>query len=651
MSDHAISLLPLPTSIVQTPKKFRLNKDFTLTATGNFRSRLPGAMTRFLRRLDGRTGLFFNQGYLTPQNLPESGPLTLQILSPGMVRLGMDESYQLTVREGSIILKAPTDIGAIRGLETLLQLLDADDHGYYFPCCDIRDTPRFPWRGLLVDVSRHFLPLEKLKQNIDGLAAVKMNVLHLHLTDDQGIRFQSQHFPELTEKASDGMFYTRRDLKELVDYADDRGIRIVPEINVPGHGTAFVTAFPELASAPGPYSLERRAGIMDPTLDPTNEKTYEFLQRLLEEVAAVFPDEYFHIGGDENEGRHWDKNPHIQRFMREKQLMDNHALQNYFNQRLLKILTGLGKKMMGWDEIFHSDLSKDAIIQSWRGKDSLYQAAEQGHQCLLSNGYYIDLALPAREHYLNDPIPEGQKISQKAAKNILGGEATMWSELVTPLTIDSRIWPRTAAIAERLWSWGALSDTENMYQRLEVIGFQLEELGLQHHSAREVIMRNLCRGGDIEPLKTLVEVIEPMKNYTRNPEGELYTMYSPFTLLADAARPDSKTARNFTEAVSEFTTIPTDKNRKFILQQLRRWKNHYQPLKNIIRKSPALSEASNISYNLYRISRLAILAMEGKLKQKEKAEEAIKEARQQGGRTELQIVDPIEKLISELTAE
>lgn len=650
MSDHEISLLPLPKSVVLTREKFRLNQDFTLTATGNFHSRLPGAMTRFLRRLDGRTGLFFNQGFITAHNLPESGQLTLQIVSPGTVGLGMNESYQLTVRENSLILRAPSDIGAIRGLETLLQLLDADEEGYYFPCCDIRDTPRFPWRGLLIDVSRHFLPLEKLKQNIDGLAAVKMNVLHLHLTDDQGIRFQSLNFPELTDKASDGMFYTRLELAELVDYADQRGIRIVPEIDVPGHGTAFVTAFPELASAPGPYTLERRAGIKDPTLDPTNEETYEFLRLLFEEVAEVFPDEYFHIGGDENEGKHWDQNPHIQSFMKEKQLEDNHALQNYFNRRLLKILTGMGKKMMGWDEILQPDLPKDAIIQSWRGKESLYQAAEQGYQCLLSNGYYIDLALPAKEHYLNDPIPEGQKISPKAAKNILGGEATMWSELVTPLTIDSRIWPRTAAIAERLWSWGELSDTDDMYLRLEVMEIQLEELGLQHKTAGEVIMRNLCREAGIAPLKTLVEVIEPMKNYTRNPEGELYTMYSPFTLLADAARPDSTVARTFRKSVDEFILSPTDPQRKFILQQLRQWKNHYQPLKKIIRTSPALSEASGLSYSLYRISRFAIMAMEGKLKQSEKAEEAIRQARQQGGRTELQVVDAIETLISELTA-
>jgi hexosaminidase len=307
---------------------------------------------------------------------------------------------------------------------------------------------------------------------------------------------------------------------------------------------------PEIGSAPGPYQIERKWGIFDPTLDPTNEKTYALLDAFLGEMAALFPDPYLHIGGDENNGKHWDANPQIQEFKRAHQLKDNHDLQAYFNQRVLAILQKHGKRMIGWDEIFHPDLPKDAVIHSWRGPDSLAETARQGYQGILSNGYYIDLMHPAREHYLNDPIPGNTTLTPEQQARILGGEATMWAEWVTPETIDSRIWPRTAAIAERLWSPRDVRDVDDMYRRLGIVHNRLEELGLSLTKHVDAMLRRFAGEGataeDLAALRALADLVEPVKGYTRGQQQPGTTQYSPLTTFADCARADSAPARELT---------------------------------------------------------------------------------------------------------
>jgi hexosaminidase len=242
-----------------------------------------------------------------------------------------DESYTLEVSERQVVINAPTVVGALRGLETFLQLLSGDASGYYIPEARIRDTPRFPWRGLLIDVGRHWQPVEVIKRNLDGMAAVKLNVLHLHLTEDQGFRIESKTFPRLHQMGSDGLYYTQEQIRELIAYARERGIRIVPEFDIPGHSTSWFAGHPELASAPGPYQIERRFGVHDPSMDPTREETYKFLDKFLGEMAALFPDAYLHIGGDEVTGKHWRLNPQIQAFITKNNLKDKHGLQAYFN--------------------------------------------------------------------------------------------------------------------------------------------------------------------------------------------------------------------------------------------------------------------------------------------------------------------------------
>ena len=651
-------LLPVPAQVEYSDGQFRLNAEFTLAVEGKPHERMFRGATRFLRRLSGRTGLFFLQHYITETGKSRFANLVINCRRPGVVKLGTDESYRLTVTPEKIELQADNDIGALRGLETLLQLLQADEKGYFFPAVKVVDAPRFPWRGLLIDVSRHFMPMEVLKRNLDGMAAVKLNVLHWHLVDDQGFRVESKTFPKLHEMGSDGFYFTQEQIREIIAYANDRGIRVMPEFDVPAHATSWLVGYPELGSAPGPYTVERNWGIMDPVLDPTRDAIYDFLDQFFAEMAGLFPDEYLHIGGDENNGKHWNANQDIQAFMKKNNIPDNHALQSYFNQRILKIVTKHGKKMIGWDEIFHPDLPKTAVIHSWRGKEAMVKAAQQGYMSILSNGYYIDLMQPAYFHYLNDPIPEDTPLSEKEQRAILGGEATSWGELVSPETIDSRIWPRTAAIAERLWSPQRVKDVEDMYRRLEVLSFQLEEHGLTHRKNFEMMLRRLTGDRDITPLRTFIELVEPVKIYTRHHQGVKYTSSSPLTRVVDAARPESMAARDFARRVDSLLANPSEDNQAAVADLLKIWKRNHAALQAIINTSPVLREIESLSQDLTTISEIGMAAgnyyssrQKPSAAWHERSLELLEAARKPRGQVMLMVVDPIEKLVKAVKTE
>src|SRR5947209_8937293 len=593
-------LMPVPASVRFNSGRLAVTKSFAVATRGHSDERLRAGVARAVRRLEGRTVLELP---LEPSGDANSAALVIECKGPGqnIPSVEEDESYSLEVTDKQAVLRAATVVGALRGLETFLQLLEGDRDGYYVPAVSIEDRPRFRWRGLLIDVGRHYEPMEVLKRNLDAMAAVKLNVLHWHLTEDQGFRIESKKFPELTGLGSDGLYYTQDQAREIIAYARERGIRVVPEFDMPGHSTSWAVSHPELASAPGPYKIERGAGIFEPTLDPTREEVYKFLDSFLGEMAALFPDAYMHIGGDENTGRQWNRNPRIQAFMKAKGIKDNRALQTYFNQRLLKILTKHGKRMMGWDEIFQADLPKDVVIQSWRGPQSLADAARKGYDGILSAGYYIDLIYPASQHYLADPLPEGSTLTPAEAAHVLGGEATMWGEWVSPETIDSRIWPRTAAIAERLWSPRTVNDVDDMYRRLAVVSVQLEELGLTHEKNQAVMLRRLAGGEDNGALRTLASVVEPVKEYRRY-EVRPQTMLSPLTGLVDAARPDSDAARRFAGEVDgllsdapRFETYSRD-----IQDTLTGWRDAGPQLEALIDRSPGLAEARPLAGDLSR---------------------------------------------------
>lgn len=482
---------------------------------------------------------------------PTETALTIKwrVDAPLVPRENEDESYILEVGPGAVTLSAATDIGALRGLETLLQLPEEAGHSWSMAAATIADAPRFPWRGLMIDVARHWQPTEVIERNIDAMAAVKLNVLHLHLTDDQGFRIESRTHPELQARGSDGRFFTQAQMAGIIRYAALRAIRVVPEFDVPGHATSWVVSHPELASLPGPYGIERQWGVFDPVLDPTKEATYALLGDFLREMAALFPDPFIHIGGDENNGVQWNANHAIQAYIASHGLKDNAGLHAYFNQRIAAILASAGKRVVGWDEILNPALPRSCVIDSWRGDDGIAAAAKLGLDCILSHGFYIDLNYPASDHYLADPLPLGNTLTPAERAHVLGGEATMWAEWVTPETIDSRIWPRTAAIAERLWSPGGIRDVPDMYRRLGAVSPQLAAAGSLHLANRDVMLRHLVGENLSAPgvgsLRTLIALLEPVKKYRRGGLQVWSNQLIPLVGLADAVTPDSEPSRDF----------------------------------------------------------------------------------------------------------
>lgn len=600
-SQETHHLMPVPASVVWGQQRFPIDKDFHIVTESRHSERATLAMERFLRRLDNRCHLFINKGVY--QKKKASGlNLYIKYNRAGKLSPHENESYRLAVSGDQALLEAETDLGVMHGLETFLQLIQRDEEGFFVRGCTINDRPRFTWRGLLIDVCRHFAPVDVIKRNIDGMAMMKMNVLHLHLSEDQGFRIESKKFPKLHLMGSNGDFYTQEQIRDIIRYAGDRGIRVVPEFDMPGHATSWFVGHPELASAPGPYTIEKKFGVFDPTMDPTKKSTYKFLSKFITEMAALFPDEYFHIGGDENEGKQWNANKVITEFKKKHNLKDNHELQNYFNLKLLAILKKNNKKMIGWDEILQPGLPTDAVIQSWRGKEGLKQAAEKGYQVILSNGYYIDLAQPAWKHYTNDPLPADLGVKPENEKFILGGEATMWAELVTPETIDTRIWPRTAAIAERLWSPREVNSVPDMYRRLGVISMQLEDAGLLHLRNQDVMLRRIAGHDRIEPLKKLVALVEPLKDYSRHSQGIPYSTDLPFTRLPDIAFPESNTARHFKDLCERLVKRKDTSVREEIEAYLKSWIDNHSKLEEAAAGNPALRNWVKLSLSLKNAS-------------------------------------------------
>lgn len=399
-----LPLMPWPAHVErpQAQGALVLNNQLTLNVSGDD---LGDAASRWRERIARQTGWT-----LQPQLAPAKAPTINVVIAkkvPAIPRPDSDESYQLKVTAEGVTLRANTRFGALRGMETLLQLIQNGAENTAIPYVTIDDAPRFPWRGLLLDSARHFMPLDAIKRQIDGMAAAKLNVFHWHLTDDQGWRFASTRYPKLQQQASDGLFYTQGQMKEIVRYATDRGIRVVPEIDMPGHASAIAVAYPELMSAPGPYQMERHWGVLKPVLDPSKEATYAFAEAMIGELAAIFPDAYLHIGGDEVDDSQWRANPAIQKFMRDKGLADSHALQAYFNRRLETILEKYHRQMVGWDEIYHPDLPKSILIQSWQGQDALGEVAKHGYRGILSTGFYLDQPQYTAYHYRNEVVPQG----------------------------------------------------------------------------------------------------------------------------------------------------------------------------------------------------------------------------------------------------
>jgi len=565
-----------------------------------------------------------------------------------------------------------------------------DANGYSVPVVSIEDEPRFKWRGVSYDTSRHFIELDVILRQLDAMASAKMNVFHWHIWDDQGIRIQLDNYTKLWEETADGDYYTKDEIRYVVNYARNLGIRVIPEISLPGHASAVAHAYPELMSGMGEqaYPQQRGWGVFEPLMDPTNPELYTMLASVFDEVVELFPDEYFHIGGDEPNYKQWKENPNIQQFIADNNLDGERGLQSYLNTKVEKMLEERGKKMSGWDEIWHKDLPKSIVIQSWRGHDSIGRAAKEGYQGVLSTGYYLDQAQPTSYHYRNDPMPTGITVDDKLhsgekfetydwvkprnkggprkgnltiieAKDgtfraftdyngksreevyileyvpgakfrghfdnfmsytefnyefaggklkegsyqtignvrwpatgeliagsaiegsvipepnggypaelkgdekdlILGGEITIWGENLDSMTIEQRLWPRSYAIAERLWSRQELTDERSMYQRMSVMDTWSEiSLGLRHHADATMMLKRLANGADVTSLQTLAKYIEPAQYYARHWEkwistptkGDLYNQYERLNRFADALPVESLAVYEMNDLVAEY---------------------------------------------------------------------------------------------------
>jgi hexosaminidase len=487
------NLIPEPQQLTPVKGLFKLSSNSGIVYNNSQLQFMAGFMADVLKS-NAKLSIRTQEG-----STPQQGKINL-VLDPKSN--GGKEGYELNVTESSVVIKAPTARGIFYGVQTFLQLMPANG-SYDIPALTISDAPRFPWRGLMLDVSRHFFTIEQVKRMIDQMVVYKFNLLHLHLTDDQGWRMEIKQLPELTkvgawrvprtglwwerecpkdgEAATYGGFYTQQELKDLIAYAAARFVDVLPEIDVPGHSLAAIAAYPYLSSTGLNYKVNpgcKFYTIEDNALCVGKESTFEFLDKVFTEVANVFPFEYIHVGGDECFKGFWEKCADCQKRMKDNGLKNANELQSYFIKRLEKMLEHKGKKLMGWDEILEGGLAPKASVMSWRGMDGGIAAAKENHHVVMSpsNYAYLDLyqgdpaiepptysMLRYKTVYEFEPVPDGVD-----AAMILGGQGNLWTESVpTFRQAEYMLWPRSFALAEVLWSPKSSRNWDRFVQKTE----------------------------------------------------------------------------------------------------------------------------------------------------------------------------------------
>jgi hexosaminidase len=379
--------------------------------------------------------------------------------------------------------------------------------------------------------------MSMIERTLDGMAAVKLNVLHWHLSDDQGFRVESKRYPRLHRLGSDSLFYTQKEIQTVVAYARDRGIRVVPEFDMPGHSTSWFVGYPHLASLPGPFEITRTFGIGGAAFDPTRAEVYTFIDRFVGEMASLFPDPYWHMGGDEVIARHWNTS-RIRAFKRRNGYRTNADLQAYFTRRVARILANHEKRAIGWDEVLNGKIPATTVVQAWRSESQLTKSTTAGFATIYSAPYYLDHIKTAEEHYNADPVPPWTSLTPAQQERVLGGEACMWAEAVDSTTVDSRLWPRLGAIAERFWSPREVNDVADMYRRLERLDQRLAEFGLDSRAHTERFVRRLVpNDSGARALLTVLEAVAP-PTFGQRIRGQRPTQFTPLTGVLDAALPD-----------------------------------------------------------------------------------------------------------------
>lgn len=597
------TLLPVPASRTGRAGTLTLDSGTVVRIAGVRDVRLERAVERFTIRLERRIGASLRRATFAPA-APAAGAIEIHVEGAGMAVQGVEEEerYRLQVSSAGARLSAPTVVGALRGMETILQLVEEARGGARLPALDIADAPRFPWRGLLVDVARHFMSVEQMKRTLDGMAMVKLNVLHWHLSDDQGFRVESRRFPRLHELGSDGQFYTQEEIRELVAYARDRGIRVVPEFDMPGHSTSFFVGYPEFGTRNPPVALRRDWGGSDAIFDPSREETYTFIDQFIGEMVTLFPDAWWHVGGDEVEPGHWRRNAAIERWRVARGLADKGAIQAYFNGRLHAILERHERRMIGWDEVVHPQLPRDVLVHSWRGTEQLAGAVRRGYASILSAPWYLDHMKSAAEYYAADPVPASSTLTEAQRRRVLGGEACMWSEYITEASADSRLWPRLGAVAERLWSPQAVTDVADLYRRLPILAARLEEFGIRASTHTARTLRARAPGVDVAPVESLLTVLHPPQ-FGQRIDGRRTTQRDPLDRLVDAAIPDPPGRWATERLVRQVVANRGDPAARDSLGALfGRWKRLLPAVRTVAADSPYLAEAVPAATALARVA-------------------------------------------------
>jgi hexosaminidase len=490
-------------SVIPAPHKLRrLTGEFVLTSrtkvlTEPENEALAAIGTRLADKLNAASGY---QIVSDTSSQPEAPKGTIFLTTRGNNQLGGHEGYTVEVLPRAITVEASTPAGIAHAVQTLRQLFPPEIESekpmdratpWTVPAVRIKDEPRFQWRGMLLDSCRHFVGKGFIFKTLDLLAYHKLNRFHWHLTEDQGWRIEIDKYPKLTEigayRTDDdgrryGGFYTKDDVREVVAYAADRGITVVPEIEMPGHCVAAIASYPDLSCTGKSIPVASEWGIFEDIFCAGNDLVFEFLEDVLTEIVELFPGPYIHVGGDEVPPTRWRACGRCRKRVEDEGLGDVGDLQCYFHNRVEKILAALGKRAVGWDEVLCDDLAESTTVQVWRGMEHAATAARLGHTVIASptTHVYFDYALDKIDLarvYQFDPMP--RKIPRTARERILGGECTMWTEYAPRDEIESKLYPRIVALAERLWS-PATVQFEDFHRRLQTHYRRLELLGVDY---------------------------------------------------------------------------------------------------------------------------------------------------------------------------
>jgi hexosaminidase len=606
-------LAPIPAHIAACEGSFPIPDEMTYTLPADKDGH--GRLQRAILRLGIDQGLQLASG--------SDGTISIQLAENAQEfpAIDTDESYQLAVHQGKVAIQANNVYGAIRALTTLDQLLD--EHRM-LPCLAIADGPRYPWRGLLIDAARHWMPLSVMQRQVDVMSRYKMNVLHWHLSDDQAFRMESKAHPELHMQGSDGNYYTQEQVRGLIEYAADRGVRVVPEFDLPGHSKSWQVAYPQLSSVPGKsYSLYRQETLFSDPLNPVPPENLALIKSIITEMIALFPDQYFHIGADEVDTSAWEANDAIQQFMSDHGLATETDLQSWFIEKYVGFVKDAGRIPIAWDEVAEGNYPGDAVISKWRTKE--FSGAQTKHPVIVSVGFYLDHMQTAWTLYGNDPaaLPNA-----KDANGILGGEAAAWTESVDAETLDMRVWPRTIAIAELLWSPRDTTKSQSeqqLYDRLLFHSTQLDAMGLSQEQHVNSWFLQLLGPDRAPPVIALASVSRPemfasmmgapldmlLQVIGVGREGGIYDGPLKLSPYIDHLAPESLSAWRFNQAAKRYVADPTEEDRRFLEARLTEWRDNHEKLVKALATSPELEgvDLSALSAALKEMSEAGLLAL------------------------------------------